>query len=80
MLSVYKVFFGHKNSIGVTVEASKEKEARVKAMDILRLNRQQRSWSGSQCVYWEEGKTTHTPPVTKDFGEFPKIVKVELLD
>lgn len=49
----YKVFFGHQNSVGVGVEATSEKEARVAAMDILRLNRQDTRWSSRQYINWE---------------------------
>jgi hypothetical protein len=75
----WKVFFGHVNSVGVEVEAPSEKEARIAAMDVLRLNREETKWSSRQCVYWEEGKTTNKPPVSRFFGEFPAVVKVEEL-
>lgn len=79
-MNTFRVHFGHPNSVGVLIEdVSNEKEARIAAMDILRENRQESKWSARQCVFWEDGKSTSTPPVSRFFGEFPRIVKVDEL-
>ncbi len=53
-MTTYKIFFGHPNSVGVEVEAASEKQAKIKAMDVLREHRGDTKWSASQYVGWEE--------------------------
>lgn len=103
----FKVFFGHPNSVGVNVAAATEKEARVRAMNILRDNRGESRWDARHYVNWEArlgevvyrlnpsepeefagfsvmketGEVVYAgPPSAKDFGAFPPIVKVELIE
>lgn len=75
----YKVFFGHPKSVGVEVDATTEKEAKIAAMEILKENRGDRKWSPRQCVDWEKGKSTQTPPRSPFFGEFPPVVRVDVV-
>lgn len=79
-MQTYKVFFGHQDSIGVEVEAASEKDAKIKAMTVLRDNRGERSWNPSQCVDWESGKSINKPPMTRDFGYFPPIIRVDEIE
>ena len=58
----YKVYFGSLTSIGVEVEAISEREAKIKAMTVLKENRGDRSWDPRFYVDWEEraGKVVYT--------------------
>jgi hypothetical protein len=103
----FKIFFGHPNSVGVAVEASSEKEARITAMNLLRNNRGGGRWDARHFVNWEDrignliyrlnpsepqefagfsvvketGEVVYAgPPFVKDFGAFPPIMKVELIE
>jgi hypothetical protein len=73
----WKVFFSSERSIGLEVEAPNERQAKVKAMTVLKENRGDRNWSPEMCVDWENGASQQSPPRSPFHGEFPPIVKVK---
>lgn len=72
----WKVFFISDKSVGLEVEAPTEREAKVKAMTILKENRGDRNWSPGMCVDWETGGSQQSPPSSPFHGNFPPIVKI----